>query len=524
MQEQRSITIFKKLSIRGRLAAMAGFMTFLLAGVGLIAMFALGNFQDRSVTNVDSGAVSMQAVDTARTAQVAFKKQVQEWKNILLRGFESENFDKYLEAFAKEEGEVQKNLASLKSLMGRQHLRTDDVDHLLKAHAELGAKYRQALKSFDADKADSYRVVDKLIAGVDREPTDAMDALVAQIEKQANVSFEDMKAQSAVEYAFSRNTMIALVLGALALGALLAFFTARHITRAAGQLAATVAKVSAGEYDARSKVKSGDELETLSTAFDTMLDERVATLAKKEKDSEALNNSIIDILRAVAKAAQGDLTIQAPVREDITGALSDAINSMSDSTAKTLAGVNNVSHEVRTASQEGRDTVLQTARGMNDIRGTIQETGKRIKRLGERSQEITGIVKLIDDISERTSVLALNANMQAAMAGEAGRGFRVVADEVQRLAERSKHATDQIGKLVSTIQSETNDTMATMDRAIGEVVKGGELAEKAAQQVTHLDELGGQLIDSIQAFKLPAELVSESAAAQRRAGEARRAA
>jgi methyl-accepting chemotaxis protein len=161
---------------------------------------------------------------------------------------------------------------------------------------------------------------------------------------------------------------------------------------------------------------------------------------------------------------------------------------------------------------------------MNDIRGSIQETGKRIKRLGERSQEITGIVKLIDDISERTSVLALNANMQAAMAGEAGRGFRVVADEVQRLAERSKQATDQIGKLVSTIQTETNDTMATMDRAIGEVVKGGELAEKAAQQVTHLDELGGQLIESIQAFTLPAELVTESAAVQRRAGEARRAA
>ena len=524
MQEQRSIAMFKKLSIRGRLVMMAGIMTVLLLAIGLLGLIALGNFQDRSGVNVDSGAASMQSVDTARSAQVAFKKQVQEWKNILLRGFESENFDKHVAAFTKDETEVQKDLASLKDLMARQQLRTDGVDRLLKAHAELGVKYREALKSYDPDKTDAHRVVDKLVAGIDRAPTDAMDALVQEIEKQANVGFADMKAQSAAEYSFSRNVMIALVLGALALGALLAFFTARHITRAAGQLAATVDKVSAGDYEARSKVKSGDELEALSAAFDTMLDERVATLAKKEKDSEALNNSIIDILRAVAKAAKGDLTIHAPVREDITGALSDAINSMSDSTAKTLAGVNNVSHEVRSASQEGRDTVLQTVRGMNDIRGSIQETGKRIKRLGERSQEITGIVKLIDDISERTSVLALNANMQAAMAGEAGRGFRVVADEVQRLAERSKQATDQIGKLVSTIQTETNDTMATMDRAIGEVVKGGELAEKAAQQVTHLDELGGQLIESIQAFTLPAELVTESAAVQRRAGEARRAA
>ena len=510
MQLQGRMAILNRLSVRGRLAFMAAALIVLLLSIGLVGLVEMAGAQSRTVETVDSGAVSMQAVDSARTAQVAFKKQVQEWKDILLRGFDRPDFDRYLGNFVKQEAEVQKELTNLKTLMQRQQLPVNSVDNLLKAHTELGAKYREALKSYDPDRTDSNRVVDRAVRGIDREATDAMDKLVVEIEKKANETFADAKEQSAAAYVFSRNVMIALALAALAFGGLLAYFTSRHITRATGQLAETVEKVAAGDYEARSRVKSGDELEALSSAFDTMLDERVATLAKKEKDSEALNNSIIDILRAVAKAAQGDLTIQAPVREDITGALSDAINSMSSSTAKTLAGVNNVSNEVRSASQQGRDTVLQTARGMNDIRGTIQETGKRIKRLGERSQEITGIVKLIDDISERTSVLALNANMQAAMAGDAGRGFRVVADEVQRLAERSKQATDQIGKLVTTIQSETNDTIATMDRAIGEVVKGGELAEKAAQQVTHLDELGVQLLGSIQAFKLPAELAGAS--------------
>jgi methyl-accepting chemotaxis protein len=506
MQLQKSIAIFRNLSVRGRLGFMAGALIVLLLSIGLIGLFQMAASQGRTVESVESGDLSMRSVDSARTAQVAFKKQVQEWKDTLLRGFDQKDFDRYFGNFSKQEAEVQKELSNLKTLMLRQQLAVKEVDNLLKAHADLGAKYREALKSFEPDRTDSYRVVDRAVRGIDREATDAMDALVAAIEKKATENFDEAKETSAAAYAFARNVMIGLALAALAFGGLLAYFTSRHITRATGQLAETVEKVAAGDYEARSRVKSGDELEALSTAFDTMLDERVATLAKKEKDSEALNNSIIDILRSVAKAAQGDLTIQAPVREDITGALSDAINSMSSSTAKTLAGVNNVSNEVRSASQQGRDTVLQTARGMNDIRGTIQETGKRIKRLGERSQEITGIVKLIDDISERTSVLALNANMQAAMAGDAGRGFRVVADEVQRLAERSKQATDQIGKLVTTIQTETNDTIATMDRAIGEVVKGGELAEKAAQQVTHLDELGVQLLDSIQAFKLPAEL------------------
>lgn len=324
--------------------------------------------------------------------------------------------------------------------------------------------------------------------------------------------------ESEQAYVLSRNLTSVLGLLALLLGSALAYFTARHITRATGQLQNTVQRVADGDYSARSQIKSGDELEVLGNALDGLLNERVGTLAQKEKENEALNTSIMDLLRSVSKLSRGDLTVKAPVREDITGALADAINSMSDATAKTLGGVNAVSHEVRTASQGGRETVLSTAKGMNEIRGTIQETGKRIKRLGERSQEITGIVKLIDDIAERTSVLALNANMQAAMAGEAGRGFRVVADEVQRLAERSKEATDQISKLVTNIQTETNDTIATMDRAIGEVVKGGELAEQAARQVTHLDDLGGQLIASVQAFTLPPEYaVAEGVAANRRA-------
>jgi twitching motility protein PilJ len=245
------------------------------------------------------------------------------------------------------------------------------------------------------------------------------------------------------------------------------------------------------------------------TIVRSIVNEREAVATKIKLENDALNESLIDIMRSVSKLAQGDLRVRAPVREDVTGALSDAINSMAESTARALFGVNASSEAVRTESKIGRETVLSTAKGMNEVRGTIQETGKRIKRLGERSQEIGGIVKLIDDIAERTSVLALNANMQAAVAGEAGRGFRVVADEVQRLAERSKEATDQIAKLVAVVQSETNDTIATMERAIGEVVKGGELAERAAAQVSGLEKLGGDLHDAVQAFTLPEEARAE---------------
>jgi twitching motility protein PilJ len=135
---------------------------------------------------------------------------------------------------------------------------------------------------------------------------------------------------------------------------------------------------------------------------------------------------------------------------------------------------------------------------MESIRETISETEKRIKRLGERSQEITGIVNLINTISERTHVLALNASMQAAVAGEAGRGFAVVAEEVQRLAESSRSATQQIGALVGNIQLETNETITTVNKTIGQVVAGSEQAQKAGEQMRVTQQITGELVAQVQ--------------------------
>jgi len=252
-------------------------------------------------------------------------------------------------------------------------------------------------------------------------------------------------------------------------------------------------------------------------ALATETERKLAEGAKKEEENRVVNDSIISILRSVAKMAKGDLTVEVPVSEDITGALSDAVNHMSESMGKTLSHVNEVSERVIGASDEvkgvaarSKDAVAQTLRGMTDLRTTIQEIAKRIKRLGERSQEIGNIIKIIDNIAERTNVLALNANMQAASAGEAGRGFMVVAAEVQRLAESSKEATNQIAGLVTSIQGETSDAISTMDKAITEVVKGGQLAEQAAatmdqteQTVRTLNDLGGDLLESVRAFVLP---------------------
>ncbi len=256
----------------------------------------------------------------------------------------------------------------------------------------------------------------------------------------------------------------------------------------------------------------------------------------QRKETDRNQQAILRLLDELSSLADGDLTVQATVTEDITGAIADSINyavdalrglvttikpvrrssstgatrqtqalaqhlakasgaqskqiaSATESAGSMAASIEEVSGNAERAADvarhsvdvahKGGDAVRRTIDGMNTIRETIQETSKRIKRLGESSQEIGNIVELINDIAEQTNILALNASIQASMAGEAGRGFAVVADEVQRLAERAANATKQIEVLVRTIQTDTNEAVVSMERSTTDVVGGALLAENA---------------------------------------------
>jgi twitching motility protein PilJ len=164
-------------------------------------------------------------------------------------------------------------------------------------------------------------------------------------------------------------------------------------------------------------------------------------------------------------------------------------------------------------AHKGSDAVRRTIDGMNTIRETIQETSKRIKRLGESSQEIGNIVELINDLAEQTNILALNASIQASMAGEAGRGFAVVADEVQRLAERAAQATKQIEVLVRTIQADTNEAVVSMERSTTDVVGGAMLAENAGAALEEIEQVSNQIASLVQNISASARQQSESAQA-----------
>ncbi len=380
-----------------------------------------------------------------------------------------------------------------------------------------------------------------------------LDAIVAstaldQIESEALLTQSRMTQQE-----FFKITIAALI-GGLLIAMLLGVATYYSIASPVRRVADTVQKVSHGEFSARTGMKEGDELATLGAEFDKMLDERVTNLAKVQEENERLNNSVMGLLQAVYKLSQRDLTTRVPVTEDVTGPVADSLNLLTDETAKVLKGVLNISIGVAKVSEEVKSrsdnvisaatleqqevektaaelaaasdsmiriaklaqacneaadkaikstesahgTVSDTVNGINAIRNTIRETEKRIKRLGERSQEISGAVNLINSIAERTHILALNASMHAASAGEAGRGFAVVADEVQRLAENARNATNEIASLVNNIQVETNDTVTTMNDAISQVVEGSRLAERAGVEMQSTQKSTADLVAMVQ--------------------------
>lgn len=354
------------------------------------------------------------------------------------------------------------------------------------------------------------------------------------------------------------------VLGLL-LALVVGYFIARSMTDPIQRITAVVQRVARGDFTARARLHGYDEFVQLGSALDNLLDERVTNLAQTEQENAQLNESVIGLLRAVSRLSKRDLTVRVPVTEDVTGPVADAINQLTNETNRVLLEVARVADQVAAASasvnekaslvnqtadaqaQEVAETADQlataaarlaeiadiarqcnelaarttemtdsavgsvdsTLEGMNSIREAIQETGKRIKRLGDRSQEISGVVDIINQITERTTVLALNASMQAAAAGEAGRGFAVVADEVQRLAESSRNATAQIATLVKSIQAETNDTISTMDEAIGQVVEGSKLAEEAGRQMDQTRQSTGELVQSVMSIASSSQEQSE---------------
>ncbi len=359
---------------------------------------------------------------------------------------------------------------------------------------------------------------------------------------------------------------LALALGLAGLLALGGFLYGRRLARSASEpierIQATLEALADGDLDARVRWQGRDEFAGLADALDRLLDDRVASLNRTIRESEELNSSVIEIMQAVGTiASTKDLSIRVPVTENVTGAIADALNLLTEETGRVLRNVAALSGDVaqatfavrgqsdlaiqaaareqrevglaagelaqaaqalvtvagrarevnQSAARAGVETgeavrvVAATVQGVVQSRELIRETEKRIKRLGERSQEIGQVVGIIQAIAERTGILALNASMQAATAGEAGRSFAVVADEVKRLSESARESATRISRLVNAIQTGTHETVRAMNEAITQVVQISRMADDAGQAMRRTQHETESLVANVREIAATSE-------------------
>lgn len=326
----------------------------------------------------------------------------------------------------------------------------------------------------------------------------------------------------------------------------------RTFTRQTDAITGMLAQIGIGNFAARADVLTDDELGQVAISLNAMCDNTLSLIQTRD-ERDQIQSAVQQLKEEVAIIANGDLTREAEVSDDLTGGIAESINHMihqlrtiigniheaatqvtnsageiQETTDRVRAGAEQQSTQILRTSADiqqmsvsiqqvsahteesakvagkARENALQgtmavrnTMQGMDRIRDQVQETSKRIKRLGETSQEVGEIVQLIGDLADRTSILALNASIQAAMAGEAGKGFAVVAEEVERLAERANQATKQIESLIKSIQSETAGAISSMEDCTRDVVEGSQLASQAGNALDEIDHVSKELSELI---------------------------
>ena len=452
-----------------------------------------------------------------------------------------------------EEGikEIKLSLNRFNNLLTKKEKSSTEIQLLLKQQKRIISSYdnfRKVFSSRENKNVLNTYVLEKMYP--------LANTLTSSMQQIGNRKYKESEQLISSTINSSKQTIqqsLLYILGGVVITLILGVLIMRSITNPTNNLTQVVQRLSQGEFDARAKIIGTDEFSKLSKAFNHLLDERANTLEHTETEYQKLNQSVFKLLQTVAELSEKNLTIRAEVTEDATGPVADAINLFAEETAATLSQVRDVAAHVNQTSQivnthlmsvnklaikeqeqaiettDQMDKMLQrldaiatsatetnkmadntkistekahkyvsgTLDGMAEIRETVQETGRRIKVLGERSQEISHVIEIINSIAERTTVLALNASMQAVAAGDAGRGFSVIAEEIQRLAESSRDSTGQISTLVRNIQQETNTTIATMDKTIEQVINGSTRAEDAVQQMKEVLETTTQLIHSV---------------------------
>ncbi|HXA46537.1 MAG TPA: methyl-accepting chemotaxis protein [Burkholderiaceae bacterium] len=448
------------------------------------------------------------AVDTARIGQVEFKKQVQEWKDTLLRGNDQAAFDKYSKAFADRSELTQTHLRELKDLFGKLGLDATQVDDAIAAHKELRVKYADALTHYEVANPESAHVVDALVKGMDRPPTKKIDDIVAYVIAQSNQMMATAQQDADLSYRNACILIAVTVVLAIAVGGVITYLLMRSITVPLARAVAIAQTVAAGDLRSDVTASGKDETAQLQEALRIMND----SLAKIVSE---VRHGTHEIVGAATEIARGNLDLSGRTEEQASS-LEETASAMEQLTATVKQNA---------ANARQANTLAVTASEVARKGGAVvSEVVDTMGSINDSSKKIVDIISVIDGIAFQTNILALNAAVEAARAGEQGRGFAVVAAEVRNLAQRSAAAAKEIKALIGDSVDKVDAGAKLVDQAgltMNEIVASvkrvtdiiGEISVASDEQTTGLDQINTAITQMDQVTQHNAALVEEAAAA-----------
>ncbi|QNB05773.1 HAMP domain-containing protein [Herbaspirillum frisingense] len=491
-----------------RLGFLAALLLAATAFVGVRGWLVLDEIYGQGAQAMQKGALIEQSVDAARSAQVQFKIQVQEWKNTLLRGKDPDAFNKYRQAFIDESAATQASLKKLEKLMPQIGMSKEAARKAQEAHAELLTRYLDALKAYASDDPASVARVDEQVKGVDRLPTRMIDDIVAAVLAHAHQMRNEINADSQADYLHARTLLSASIALSLLVGIGITWWLVRSIVRPLGVAVQIAQTVAAGDLRSDVAVSGKDETAQLLHALKEM-NGNLANIVSEVRHGTGT------ITVAATEIANGNRDLSERTEEQASS-LEETAASMEEITSTVQKNADNAHH----ANQLAGAASGVAARGGQMV-GAVIETMQAIE---ESSRRIVDIIGVIDGIAFQTNILALNAAVEAARAGEQGRGFAVVASEVRSLAQRSATAAREIKELINDSVGKINAGTSlvggagdTMQEIVASVQKVAAIMDNITdanrEQSAGIDEVNKAVVQMDMVTQQNAALVEQAAAA-----------
>ncbi|QRK83070.1 methyl-accepting chemotaxis protein [Pseudomonas granadensis] len=444
-------------------------------------------------------------------ANLQFKVQVQEWKNVLLRGKQPADLAKYWGQFEDRQRDVQKILGELASQSGIESSLKNRIERLRDEHRQLGAAYQKGRDAYVAAGGDP-AAGDAAVKGVDRATSDQMSELVTELRQQGTE-------QSALISADADRTvwigLLVMLASGLLIGVLSLWLVNRNLVEPIRKLIDYVSQLSRGQLAARVTNERQDELGNLATAANTLRDFLADTFTRLQRSASDLDSASGE-LNAIATTMAGGTNEQFNRTDQVATAMNE-MSATAQEVARHAADAARAADDADQSAQQGEKVMQTTIHSITQMRGEIANTATVIRRLEADSGRIGKVLEVIRGIAEQTNLLALNAAIEAARAGEAGRGFAVVADEVRNLAQRTAESIIEINQIIQSVQTGAVDAahaidngQARSDESVEQVTQAGAMLERITHAVEAIRDMNRQIATAAEEQTSVAEDISRN--------------